>query len=291
MKIIEVINLNKSFDPGLFKPKNQVLKNVNFSVAQGKTTGFIGINGSGKTTTLKSILGFLFPDSGEILFFGGQKRCNEIFSKIGYLPERPYLPDFLSAEEFLKFHWHLNHGKGDFAENRNRVLRAVNLEGVENKRLRFFSKGMLQRIGMAQALLHQPELLILDEPMSGLDPDGRMIMKDIIKSEQKKGTSIFFSSHLLGDMEELCSNVVVIDAGKILYQGEIAPLVLGVDSEFSIVSINQDKHIAEKVVTQLELQNELTAISNSGRQVIRVTPKQIGIEKAFSKLREGASNQ
>lgn len=219
---IDIRNLSKSFKGGLFESSKCILEGLSFQIESGKTTGFIGVNGAGKTTTLKCVLGFVNPDQGEI-FMLGERLSSQTKSKIGYLPERPYYYDFLTAKEFLRFHWELSATK----ENANEkfeiraleVLEKVNLKNVLEKKLRSFSKGMLQRIGVAQALLRHPQMLILDEPMSGLDPDGRILIKEIILEEKKRGTTVFFSSHLLGDMEELCDNLVVIDSGKLVYSG------------------------------------------------------------------------
>lgn len=217
--ILSVRDLKKSFSPELFKPARRVLKGVSFELPRGTTTGFIGVNGSGKTTSLKCILGFIFPDSGEVRFEGGAD-LEGFRRRLGYLPERPYFYDFLTAEEFLGFHWDLSGGGGGFRDRCSQVLEKVDLTGTGDKKLRQFSKGMLQRIGLAQALLRQPDLLILDEPMSGLDPDGRVLVKDILQEEKRRGTTLFFSSHLLADMEELCDRLVVIEDGQILFEGE-----------------------------------------------------------------------
>jgi ABC-2 type transport system ATP-binding protein len=222
MEAFKVEHLEKSFSPGAFKKSKKVLLKMSFSVLKGRTTGFIGVNGSGKTTSLKCILGFIFPEGGEVTFFGQEKLSESIRQKIGYLPERPYYYEFLTADEFLYFHWQLSGGGEGFEQRKLEVLNEVDLKNVHDKQLRSFSKGMLQRVGMAQALLRSPEILILDEPMSGLDPDGRILIKDIIQKEKAKGTTIFFSSHLLGDMDELCDDLVVIDQGQKIYQGTLA---------------------------------------------------------------------
>ncbi len=221
MQSLVVQNLNKVFKGGLFEKDKSVLKNVSFKVEKGVTTGFVGVNGSGKTTSLKCVLGFIHPTSGGVHFFDNQILNSEIKNKIGYMPERPYFYEFLKAEEFLKFHWDLGGGGRGFDEACVEVLSRVNLLSSKKTVLRQFSKGMLQRVGLAQAIIKKPDFLILDEPMSGLDPDGRFLIKKIIKEEQSRGTTIFFSSHLLHDMEELCRDIVVIDQGQIIYQGEL----------------------------------------------------------------------
>jgi ABC-2 type transport system ATP-binding protein len=225
MAILEVKHLNKTFAGGLFEKSRQVLKDVSFSLPEGETTGFVGSNGSGKTTSIKCMLDFMCPDSGTIQFFG--KPLNLAAKKrIGYLPERPYLYEFLTGMEFLKLHWNLvQDSEKDFIERAHECLKRVDLFEARDKKLRQYSKGMLQRAGIAQAIINRPDLLILDEPMSGLDPDGRGLVKDILRSEAKRGTSLFFSSHLLIDMEELCSHLVVINHGLILYDGDLSPFM------------------------------------------------------------------
>ncbi len=219
--MLKVEGLKKTFKGQLFEKSHQVLKGLSFEVKTGRTTGFVGVNGAGKTTTLKCALGFVRPDEGEIRFFNQGPLDSDLKKRLGYLPERPYYYDFVTATQFLKFHWDLTGGGEGFAPRAEEILAKVNLKNVTHKHLRSFSKGMLQRIGLAQALLRSPELLILDEPMSGLDPDGRMLIKNIIMEEKKRGTTLFFSSHLLGDMDELCDDLVVIDQGQLIFQGAL----------------------------------------------------------------------
>ncbi len=224
--ILKVTGLRKSF-PGSFweKPK-QVLHDLSFNVYPNRATGFVGNNGSGKTTSLKCILQFIRIGQGNIEFFGSELNL-AAKSRIGYLPERPYLYEFMTCLEFLLFHWKLcGHAGGEkFVARADEVLKQVDLLESKNKRLRQFSKGMLQRAGLAQAILNHPEFLILDEPMSGLDPDGRILVKEILARELQRGASIFFSSHLLQDMEELCEDLVVINNGRILYNGPLKSFV------------------------------------------------------------------
>lgn len=219
MNVLEVTGLNKSFPGTLFKPRRQILHDVSFRLPQGETCGFVGGNGQGKTTTIKCLFSFIRPDSGAIRFFGQPLEATK--SRIGYLPERPYLHEFLTGWEFLRLHWNLaNPGRpSGFIDAAARALARVELTGAADRSLRSYSKGMLQRIGIAQALLHEPELLILDEPMSGLDPDGRILVKEILREQKQAGVSIFFSSHLLQDMDELCGHLTVIDAGRIVFDG------------------------------------------------------------------------
>lgn len=218
---IEVKNLNKSFRGNAFSKPKQVLFNVNFQVKEGATTGFVGANGSGKTTSLKCLLQFIFPETGDMKFFG-TPLSRKTKEKIGYLPERPYFHEFLTGTEFLHFHWRLlGQPEKLFRDRADRALKRVDLHHAKDRLLRSYSKGMLQRIGLAQAILSDPQLLILDEPMSGLDPDGRLMVKDILREQQKNGITLFFSSHLLQDMEELCSELLIMNKGHILYNDKM----------------------------------------------------------------------
>lgn len=247
MAVLTVRNLNKTFRGGLFEKDRQVLKDVSFNLPEGQTSGFVGSNGAGKTTTIKCIFDFIRPDSGEILFFD-RPLSNEAKTRMGYLPERPYLYEFLSGIEFLRMHWNLCYGgsQKDFYERAHEALVKVNLLEAKDRRLRAYSKGMLQRIGIAQAILTRPDLLILDEPMSGLDPDGRALVKDILREEQKRGVSLFFSSHLLQDMEELCSHLVVVNRGSILYDGGLASFMAeyqSLERAFSVIKNKEESRV------------------------------------------------
>ncbi len=286
--VISVSGLCKSFQPNFYEKSKQVLKKVSFDVPANRTTGFIGINGSGKTTTLKSILGFIHPDEGTVRFFDDQEHSNSVLNRIGYLPERPYLYEYLTTFEFLKLHWELTGGGDGFELAARSCLERVNLIGVENRRIRFFSKGMMQRIGMAQALLRKPELLILDEPMSGLDPDGRFLIKDIIRQEKARGTTVFFSSHFLNDIEELCEYLVVIDAGQILYQGPTLNLISKNIPRYRIASRDpKTEQISEEMCDLTLLDQKLESLKKSGRVLSAVSNEYVALEVAFHDLREG----
>ena len=176
-------------------------------------------NGAGKTTSIKCALEFIFADAGEILFFN-EKLSLEHRKKIGFLPERPFFQEFLTAQEFLKLHWKLGQKESaSFDVAASSVLSLVKLTQARDKKLKDFSKGMLQRIGIAQALITNPEFLIFDEPMSGLDPDGRILIKQILSSLKDKKKTILMSSHLLEDIEELCDHIIIIHAGTVVYSG------------------------------------------------------------------------
>ena len=220
--ICKVENLKKSFQPDFYKKSVQVLNNINFKIESGRFVGFIGPNGAGKTTTIKCMMQFIFPDSGKI-YFSFDQDFIATKKKIGFLPERPYFQEFLTGQEFLKLHWGLSGLKSDdFKKRSDEIFDLVKLGHAQNKKLREYSKGMLQRIGIAQALLAQPDFLILDEPMSGLDPDGRILIKDILKDLKKKNMTVLMSSHLLEDVEELCDDLIILHKGETLFNGVIS---------------------------------------------------------------------
>ncbi|MFN3455469.1 MAG: ABC transporter ATP-binding protein [Pseudobdellovibrio sp.] len=221
MKFIEVNDLKKSFQADFYKKPAVILKGISFAIPKGKFVGLIGPNGAGKTTTIKCLLQFIFPDSGHIRY--GDNLDFVAFKKtIGYLPERPFFQEFLSGEEFLKLHWDLSATKSTgFSKRADEVLEMVKLSHAKTRKLKDYSKGMLQRIGIAQSLIAYPEFLILDEPMSGLDPDGRILIKDILKDLKRTGITVLMSSHLLEDIDELCEELVVIHQGECFFNGPL----------------------------------------------------------------------
>ncbi len=217
--ICKVDQITKSFQEDFYKKPVQVLKKVSFEITKGKFVGFIGPNGAGKTTTIKCMMQFIFSDSGNIQFFN-QDDFLDSKKRIGFLPERPYFQEFLTALEFLNLHWKLSDKKKqDFLPRALEVLELVKLSHAKEKKLKEFSKGMLQRIGIAQSLLAYPEFLILDEPMSGLDPDGRILIKEILKNLKNSGMTVLMSSHLLEDVEELCEEIIILHKGETLFNG------------------------------------------------------------------------
>ena len=220
--ICKVEALKKSFQPDFYKKPIQVLKNIHFEIHEGRFVGFIGPNGSGKTTTIKCLMQFIFPDEGKIVFFNSEDMLSAK-KRIGFLPERPYFQEFLTGTEFLKLHWDLAGMKAEnFHQKSQDILKMVKLSHAQDKKLKDYSKGMLQRIGIAQALLTEPDLLILDEPMSGLDPDGRILIKGILKDLKKKNMTVIMSSHLLEDLEELCEDLIIINKGETLFNGTVS---------------------------------------------------------------------
>jgi ABC-2 type transport system ATP-binding protein len=215
--VIEIENLTKDYPAGfLHMKKKRSLDGLSMQVREGEIFGFLGPNGAGKSTTIKLLMGIIFPTSGSARILGKPISDVAMHREIGYLPEQPYFYDYLTAEELLNYFARF-HGVAA-SERRERVrtmLKKVGLETAGKIQLRKYSKGMLQRVGMAQAILHDPKVVILDEPMSGLDPVGRREVRDIILEMKQQGKTVMFSTHILPDAESLCDRVGVIVGGKL----------------------------------------------------------------------------
>jgi ABC-2 type transport system ATP-binding protein len=224
--VLKIENLYKAFKLGFIPKRREILRGVSFSVDAGEIFGYLGPNGAGKTTTLKCVLGLIFPDKGQIELFGRPYLSLEGKERLGYLPENPYFYDYLTAAEFLDFYAQLFRLKKKEKEEKiKNLLRLVGLEKACDLQLRKFSRGMLQRIGLAQALINDPELLFLDEPLGGLDPLGRKDIRDIIVRLKEEGKTVFLCSHILQDIEMICDHVAIIVSGKVISQGSLQNLI------------------------------------------------------------------
>jgi ABC-2 type transport system ATP-binding protein len=220
-------NLKKSFKTGVLAKTFYALDDVSFEVKSSIATGFLGANGAGKTTFIKILFNFIYPDSGQAIFSSDLgKNKTEVLKKVGYLPERPYFYGDLSGEEFLCYLGGLSGLKR--VEIKSRIPKLAGLLKIDHalkRKISSYSKGMLQRIGFLSAILHDPYLLILDEPMAGLDPLGRSEFKNLFFELGKQGKTLFFSSHIVSDIEEICQNLVVLQRGKLLFSGEMKTLM------------------------------------------------------------------
>jgi ABC-2 type transport system ATP-binding protein len=226
MLAIEIQNLAKTYSLGLFKGSVKALDSVSLTVSEGEIFGFLGPNGAGKTTTLKIMTGLNRSTSGSILLFGQDCKNQSVREIMGYLPEQPYFYDYLTAREFLAFYARLFGFKKSVIDSKiAELLKMVSLERARDLPLRKFSKGMLQRIGIAQALVNDPKLVVFDEPMSGLDPIGRREVRDLILRMKHEGKTVFFSSHIISDVEMICDRVAILDKGKIRAEGKIDDLL------------------------------------------------------------------
>jgi ABC-2 type transport system ATP-binding protein len=227
--LIKVEGLSKSYPTGFWRKRTRVLTDLSFSVEKNEIVGFLGPNGAGKTTTIKILNRLAFPDSGTVTVFGEEAgRRPQLRRRIGFMPEQPYFYEYLTGEEFLGLCGHLNGlSRAEIASRSQRMLSRVGLDGAGRTAIRKYSKGMMQRLGLAQALLHEPELVILDEPMSGLDPVGRMEVRNLILELKASGKTVFFSSHIISDVEALCDRVIILLKGKKVAEGKVEELVGG----------------------------------------------------------------
>ncbi|MDX2251814.1 MAG: ABC transporter ATP-binding protein [Nitrospira sp.] len=302
MDAIVIEHLTKTFTPMWpWQKASTVLTDVSLRVRQGEIFGFLGHNGAGKTTTMKILLGLLRATSGKVELLGAPAGEVDAHARIGYLPESPYFYDYLTAEEFLTFYGKL--AKLSAGSIRSRVpelLKRVGLDEARHRQLRKFSKGMLQRIGLAQAMVHDPELIILDEPMSGLDPMGRKEVRDLILSLRDQGKTVFFSTHILSDVEMICDSVGILARGRMLSQGRVEDMV-GEQGAHSIEVVCDGvvgdevpivKQCALRILQkgsrclimlpgQEVLEEVLSAVRNAKGRLVSVVPHRGSLEEVF----------
>ncbi len=237
--VIQAQELAKTFRLGFRRKRVEALRGATFSVRRGEIFGFLGPNGAGKTTSIKVLVGLLRPTTGQCSLFGRPAGEIEARRRLGYLPESPYFYDHLLPMEFMDLCGRLRGLSAAVREKRSKeLLEQVGLTHALDRPLRKFSKGMVQRIGLAQALIADPELLILDEPMTGLDPIGRKEVRDLIVSLNDRGKTIFFSSHILADVEMICHRVAIVNEGKVVDEGSLSEL-LSPDVRLVDISLTQ----------------------------------------------------
>jgi ABC-2 type transport system ATP-binding protein len=224
--VLAVENLTKEYRTAFRRRRVRAVVDASFKVERGEVFGFVGPNGAGKTTTIRTLMGLIRPTAGRCTIFGAAVPARAARARLGFLPESPYFYDYLSARELLDLAGRL-HGVDPPTRRRRaeELLGRVGLAGAEGRPLRRFSKGMLQRAGLAQALMNDPELLVLDEPMSGLDPIGRKEVRDLVVWLRDQGKTIFFSTHILPDVEAICDRIAIIAGGRIQEVGPVAGLL------------------------------------------------------------------
>ena len=295
---VAVDGLVKAFRPGLGLRARRVLDGVSFAVQEGEIFGFVGPNGAGKTTTLKILLGLIRASGGRARVLGHDVRETEYRRHVGFLPEAPYFYDFLTGAELL--HVPARVGGVPRARRRERVealLEWVGLSHAGDARLRTYSKGMLQRVGIAQALVHDPQVVFLDEPMSGLDPIGRKEIRDLVRRLQAEGKTVFMNTHILSDVEMLCDRVAILVGGRIRWEG--SPHALGGEEETEVVLTGAPETLAETLeehfgatlrglgerlevgVPQKRLAELLQRTLAAGAQVVSVAPRRASLESIF----------
>jgi ABC-2 type transport system ATP-binding protein len=298
MAAIEILGLTKTYQVGFWRKRPKVaLRPLHLQVEEGEIFGFLGPNGAGKTTTLKLLMGLVYPTAGSARILGSEINDPRMKAQIGFLPEQPYFYDYLTAAELLDYYAQLS---GIAAMDRKRrvseVLARVGLPDVGGMQLRKFSKGMLQRVGIAQAILHNPRLLFFDEPMSGLDPIGRREVRDLMEELKHAGKTVFFSTHILSDAEALCDRVAIIHQGELRGVGAVADLTSGVEGKVEVVwqgnsvpasvkSLSSDCRVTGDTVRAVLLDAGQDALIDALRRerlhIISVTPIRASLEDYF----------
>ncbi|HEX3145364.1 MAG TPA: ABC transporter ATP-binding protein [Pyrinomonadaceae bacterium] len=252
MPIIEINNLTKDYEVGFWrKRKVRALDGLSLSVEPHQIFGFLGANGAGKTTTLKLLMRLIFPTSGSARILGHDISNVSMHTRIGYLPENPYFYDYLTAREFLIYSGELfGLDKATRTARAEQLLTRVNLDRKSwDRQLRKFSKGMLQRVGLAQALVNDPEIVFLDEPMSGLDPVGRREVRDLIAALRSEGKTVFMCSHILSDIEVLCDSVAILKDGKTARSGSLEELRAQETSVIEILAAGPDTAALQQILS------------------------------------------
>ena len=299
---IEIENLSKEYPHGFLNLKKKMsLENLNMQVESGEVFGFLGPNGAGKSTTIKLLMRLIFPTSGTARILGKPIDDVSVHEDIGYLPEQPYFYDYLTAVELLDYFARF-HGltANDRRERVQKMLRKVGLETAKKIQLRKYSKGMLQRVGMAQAILHEPQVVVLDEPMSGLDPLGRREVRDIILELKREGKTVLFSTHILSDAEMLCDRVGVIVGGKLRGVGTPGEMVgiqtQGMEILFEVEGPAKRFPLLERAtqtgeryrveVREAELYGALDELKGAGARILSVAQIKQTLEEFFMNLVE-----
>jgi ABC-2 type transport system ATP-binding protein len=255
---VQVRGLTKIFPIPLRRQKLVAVRNLDLEVATGQVYGLLGPNGSGKSTTLKIILGLVSPTTGETRIFDRDSREVGSREAVGFLPENPYFHKYLTGEETLRFYGKLAGLRGGaLAARTNELLALVRLEGARERRLGGYSKGMLQRIGLAQALIQEPRLVVLDEPTAGVDPAGSREIRDLILNLKKRGITVLLSSHLLAQVQEICDRVGILAEGVLVREGKVTDL-LAVKDQLELIleqpsaeALRQIRELLEKTGTRL----------------------------------------
>lgn len=284
--IVEINSLTKDYEIGFWKKKKvRALDDLTLSVEGGQIFGFLGGNGAGKTTTIKILMSLIFPSSGTAKILGHDITDVRMRARIGYCPENPYFYDYLTAFELMMYFGKLfGYDKTTSKQKTERLLTKVGLEeGSWNKQLRKFSKGMLQRTGLAQSLINDPEIVFLDEPMSGLDPIGRREIRELISELRDGGTTVFMSTHILSDIEALCDNVAILRKGKLAASGKLDDLLQS-HGESQLFEINVKGVLSAEVESVLAKLTGISVTSKPNGANITVDDEE-KVETVISKVR------
>jgi ABC-2 type transport system ATP-binding protein len=298
MAAIEILGLEKTYMVGFWRKRpKRALHPLHLKVEDGEVFGFLGPNGAGKTTTLKMLMGLVFPTAGTARILGKDWTDPEVKAQIGFLPEQPYFYDYLTAHELLDYYGQLS---GIPAKDRkskvDQMLHRVGLTDVKGLQLRKFSKGMLQRVGIAQAILHDPKVVFFDEPMSGLDPLGRREVRDLMEQLKFEGKTVFFSTHILSDAEALCDRVAIIHKGELRGEGAVEELTAAVQGKVEVVwkgtqipasmkALGAECHVTGETVRAIIPEGQqdaaIDALRRERLRLISITPLRTSLETYF----------
>ena len=298
--VLSAKNLRKQYKKPFSRVTVDAVRGISFDVHRGEIFGFLGPNGAGKTTTIKMLVGLMAATGGEATVLGAQVPSPEALGKVGFLPENPYVYPYLTPREFVELCGRLNGlGGAHLRKRTEEVLAKLGIADAADRPARTMSKGMLQRTGLAAALVHEPELLLLDEPMSGLDPVGRKEVRDLILAEREAGRTVFFSSHVLADVELLCDRVCILKKGEVVVSGAIAELLHTSDSVREVVfagdttghealqaAAPSPRRLGDTTVYEVGSDDALrqllaAALAGSDLRLIAVTPKRETLEDLF----------
>jgi ABC-2 type transport system ATP-binding protein len=298
MAAIEILGLEKNYSVGFWRKRpKRALYPLHLKVEEGEIFGFLGPNGAGKTTTLKMLMGLVFPTAGSARILGMEINDPRMKAQIGFLPEQPYFYDYLTARELLEYYGQLSGVPAKDRSHRvSEILGRVGLTDSASAQLRKFSKGMLQRVGIAQAILHDPRIVFFDEPMSGLDPMGRREVRDLMEQLKREGKTVFFSTHILSDAEALCDRVAIMNLGQLRGVGAVSDLLASVHGKVELVwqgagvpasirALGADCHlVGDTVRAVLAEENQDAAIEALRRDRLRlvsVIPVRMSLEDYF----------
>ncbi len=302
--IVEIQDLSKDYETGFWKKKKvRALDGLSLRVEPGQIFGFLGGNGAGKTTTIKILMGLLFPTSGTARILGRDIGDTSMHREIGYCPENPYFYDYLTADELINYFGEI-FGL-DSARRKERSAELLTKVGLAekdwNKQLRKYSKGMLQRVGLAQSLINDPKIVFLDEPMSGLDPVGRREIRELIAELRSSGTTVFMSTHILSDVEALCERVAILRRGKLAATGRLEDLLANSEQQAFEINVSgisaaalrpfaassnaelfeKPTGISLQVNSETEIDAALKAVRGSGGKLLSVQPVGRSLEELF----------
>jgi ABC-2 type transport system ATP-binding protein len=282
--VVDVQHLQKTFAFGFFRKKVRAVEDVTFSVARNEIFGFLGPNGAGKTTTLKMMMGLIFPSKGQAKIFGKPIQDRAVKQRLGFLPENPYFYDYLSGPELLDLMGRLfGLPAAERKKRAHQLLERVGLgrAGAMSMPLRKYSKGMLQRLGFAQALVNDPELVVLDEPMSGLDPIGRKEIRDLIVELKREGKTVLFSTHILSDVELICDRVAMIVGGKMRDVGPLSRLLSPRLIHTELVLAKEGVEELVRLPPEADVDGALREALAAGKHVVSLTPRRESLEDLF----------